>query len=203
MSGFGRNEAVDSGGFRGLIPDNTTIPVIIIEGDASLVKMKQGDNAGRTARIYKPVFEVIVGKYRGGRVYSDIWCNVEPDPSGGDPLVFGSHMTFCDMCDAANVKESDGSYPTAANETEAKTIVNRFVGAMMLVTVGTQDYNKKDGTTGTKNTIKSIHAMNPDQKTELVEAAAKIQQKVAKQKAKKSANSGGSGFDEDDDDIPF
>lgn len=206
MAGFGRNESVDAGGFRGVIPDNTTIAVLCIEADANLVKMKKGVNAGKTARIYKPVVECLIGKYRGGRVYGDVWCNVEPDPSGGDPLVFGSHMIFCDMCDASEVHEDDGTYPTAANEADAKQISQRFVGKMFLVTVGINDYPKKDGTTGTKNTIKAINSMTTEQKAELVEKAASTTERVARQQAKKAANAGGTGFNdepEEDDDTPF
>lgn len=203
MGGFGRNEAVDSGGFRGIIPDNTTVPVIIIDGDASLMQMKKGDNAGRTARIYKPVMEVLIGKYKGGRIYGDVWCNVEPDPSGGEPIVFGSHMTFCDMCDSSDVHEDDGSYPTAATEKDAKSIANKFVGKMMLVTVGVAEFKKKDQSTGQKNTIKTIISMVDEQKNELVKPASMAMERYAKQRAKKRASAGGSGFDDDDDDTPF
>lgn len=205
MSGFGRNQAVDSGGFRGLVPENSTIPVVIIEGDASLVKIKKGKNAGKTARVFKPVFECIAGKYRGARVYSDVWCNVEPDPAGGEPDVFGSHMLFCDICDICEVKEEDGSYPIATNEDAAKEIVNRFVGRMMFVTVGTETYSKRDGSEGSKNTLKNVSTMNGDQLEQMREGAAATLERVAKQKAKKEAQAGGSGLpdDDDDDDMPF
>ena len=206
MGGFGRNEAVDSGGFRGLIPDNTTIAVMVIDADASLVKMKRGDNAGKTARIYKPIVECLIGKYKGGRVYGDVWCNVEPDPAGGEPNVFGSHMVFCDMSDAAGILDEDGSYLTAANEADAKSVAQRFVGKLLLVTVGTDTYPKKDGSEGVKNTIKSITGMTDDQKIQLKEVASIVGEKVARQKAKKAASAGASGFDdavEDDDDTPF
>lgn len=205
MAGFGRNEAVDSGGFRGLIPDNTTIAALVIDGDASLIKLKNGDNAGKTARIFKPVVECLIGKYKGGRVYGDVWCNVEPDPAGGEPHVFGSHMTFCDICDITGTKEEDGSYPTAANEAEAKAIAQRFVGGFVLVTVGTEEYPKRDGSTGIKNTIKSVSAMTDEQKEQLADAAVKTQEKMARYLAKKNVAAGGDGFsdDIDDDDQPF
>lgn len=204
MAGFGRDESKDSGGFRGVIPDNTTVPAVIIDGDASFVKMKRGDNAGKIARIYKPVFECVFGKFKGARVYSDVWCNVEPDPAGGEPNVFGSHMTFCDICDYADVKEDDGTYPIAATEEEAKRICQKFVGKTMLITVGTETYTKRDGNEGVKNTLKSVSEMTEEQKETVMDSVAATLERVAKQNAKKEVASGGSGLpDDDDDDTPF
>lgn len=205
MAGFGRDKSVDSGGFRGIIPDNTIVPVIVIEGDASLVKMKNGKNAGKTARIFKPVFEVIFAKYSGGRIYGDVWCNVEPDPAGGEPHVFGSHMTFCDLCDISDVHEDDGTFPIANDEAEAKALSQRFIGKMMLLTVGVQDYPKRDGSTGTKNTVKGLNPMNEEQVTQMTEHGASTMEKIAKQAAARAAREGGSGLEEEDDndDTPF
>lgn len=212
MSGFGRDKSVDDPGFRGIIPDNTIVPVLIIEGDGKLLMMKTGKNSGKTARIYKPVCHVVGGKYRGARIFSDIWCNVEPDPAGGEPKVFGSHMVFCDLCDATDVKDEDGDYPVAATEQDVKDICNRFVGHVVLMTVGIRTYKKKNGEDGSVNTTKSITIATDNVKEHVAEEVVTVKKRVAEWQAKKAAEEGATGFedtggnipdDDDDDDLPF
>ncbi len=198
MAGFGRNEAVDKPGFQGTIPDNTTIPVVLIENNkvgTKIHKLKNGQNAGRTATIFKPVFECVKGKYEGGRVYADIWCNVEIDPTSGEAVVFGSHALFCDLCDATDVHDDDGGYPMAANEAEGNSIIGRMFGKAMWITVGVRDYEKPDGSTAYVNTLKQITPMTEDQTKVIEEKIAPLMERIAVQRAKREAKAGGSGLE--------
>ena len=212
MSGFGRDKTKDDPGFRGIIPDNTIVPVLVIEGDAKLIQLKNGANAGKTARIYKPVLHSVGGKYRGARIFTDVWCNVEPDPAGGEPKVFGSHMVFCDLCDACDVHDEDGSYPVAVDEAEAKAICNKFVGKVLLATVGTRSYTKKDESIATVNTVKGFMVANDAVLAAVADEVVSVNKRVAEYLAKKAAEEGATGFEtpansdgmlDDDDDLPF
>jgi hypothetical protein len=207
MAGFKPDETVDGGGFRGIVPEDSTVPVLVIDSGARMVQIKNGDNAGKTATIYGPVVEVLIGKYKGARIYGDVWCNVQPDPAGGDPVVFGSHSAFCKLCDITEVMDpEDGAYPVAADLASAEKTAMRFVGKMFLVTVGTDSYigtkGKNKGKTIDKNTIKSFDGLVGDQREKLLAPAAAVTERYAKYMAKKSADAGGDGFGEDDD-LPF
>lgn len=196
--GFGRDKSVDSGGYRGVIPENTSVPVVMIECNPKLVPIKNGDNAGKTSRLYSCVFEVLAGKYEGGRVWHDIWCNVEPDPAGGDPEVFGSHSQFCDVCDIRNLKEDDGSYPLPTNDDDIKKVANALVGTSFIAVAGIRTFTRRDQTTGETNTIKSIIQMNEAQMDQISSNIAAVMDKVAKQQARRKARDGASGFEDED-----
>jgi len=208
MSGFKRDETVDGGGFRGLIPDNTTVPCVIVDAGAKFVKIKRGDNAGRVARIYNPVLEVILGKFKGARIYGDVWCNVEVNPATGDPDIFGSHSMFCLLCDITQTfDKDDGNYPIAATEDEAIAISHRFIKKPILATVGVSSYvgtrGKNTGKEIQKNTVKTFSEMTEDQKEASKSFIVSVLSRYAKYQAKKAAESGATGFEDNDEDLPF
>lgn len=199
--GFGRNKEKDKGfGFRGPIPRNTSVPAVLIECEGKLISIKNGDNAGKTARLYSCIFEIIRGKYQGGRIWHDIWCNVEPDAAGGDDEVFGSHMQFCDLSDVAGVKDDDGDYITPLTEEDVIALGNRFVGVACIITTGVRKFKRSDKTTGEANSVNGFLALTEEQVEVVKDDVAAILKSAAEYQAKKAVESGASGFEDDDDD---
>jgi len=197
MPGFRRKEDVDAGGHRGIIPEDTTVFAVCTIGDGKLINIKNGANAGRTARLYNLGFEVLNGRFKGGRFWHDFWCNIEPDPEGKEPEPFGSHMQFCDLCDIGSVYDKDGNYPVPITTSDIKELAaNKFIGIPVVAHLGVETYTTKDKTTQTKNIIKNLYAITSEQmdqvrpRIEIVVAAAR------KRAAKRAAASGATGLDD-------
>lgn len=201
--GFGRDKSVDSGGFRGIIPDNSTVPVAIVGAEGKFVTIRNGENAGKVARIYSLVLEVIRGKYAGGRLWPDVWCNVQPDPSGGDDEVFGSHAQFCDICDAGQVYDEDGNYIVPSTDEDLNTFSQKLIGIPFMASVGIRTFKRNDGSVGEANTLKTVIDMSEDQVNEVKEEVAFMLEREAKRLAKQRARDGASGFEDEDGNSIF
>jgi hypothetical protein len=201
--GFNRDKTVDSGGFRGLIPENTAVPVVLVDCTGKLVTIGKGDNAGRTARLYSCTFEVAIGKYAGGRIWHDLWCNVEPDPAGGKPEAFGPHAMFCDLCDLAGLHDEESGYPLPENDDDMSKTCQGMVGTTAIINTGMRTFKRRDQTTGHANTAKSFTALSSEQKELVNDAVALILQRVEKQKARQLERDQESGFTDENDEPIF
>lgn len=204
MAGFKPDPSKEMG-FK-LIPDGTTVPVLIAKCEGRTEAAKSGNFAGRQHDVYDLTLRVIGGEFHGQRVSCRIWLNAER-LANGDIDLYGSHKMWCDLYTAVGIKLDDNNeFIMPKNPAEWANI--NVTGGTMLVTVSEEEYVNKKGETKKTNRVTSVLPLDTELKRGLVAEYNKLKDQLKREeeaaKAKDAVKSGGGAFDDDDDDdLPF